>query len=184
MAPILKPLSRVLRTGLPISRPIRDDDRRVLELVGRDGTRGVEISYDRLSPADWGYVYERVVGCYFEDQGYTVQQRGIELQMLDRGIDIVAELPGQIEAFIQCKSGGKRLGKQALEVILYAGGNFIHQHRRYRRSELILAVPCIKDVCSSFNLKRFLSHSNNAFGVKVSVVEVPWVTPVDLGKEN
>lgn len=184
MAPILKPLSRVLQTGLPISRPVRNDERRILELIGQDGIQRVEISYDDLSPADWGYVYERVVGCYFEAQGYTVHQRGIELQLLDRGIDLVAELPGQTEAFVQCKSGGKRLGKQALEVILYAGGNFIHQHGRQQRSELILAVPNINGACSAFNLKRFLSHSSNAFGVKVSVVEVPWLTPVGLASQT
>lgn len=105
-----------------------------------------------------------------------MQQRGIDLQLLDGGIDIVAELPGKAEAFIQCKSGGKRLGKQALETILNIGGNFIHRHRRYKRSELILAAPDIQDVCTEYNLQRFLSRSDNVFGVKVCVVEVPWNT--------
>ncbi len=174
MAALLKPLSRVLRTGLPHRRPVRNEQRRMLELVGVNGTRDVEIPYDDLSSTDWGYVFERVVGCFYESQGYTVHQRGIELQLLDRGIDIVAEIPDQTEAFIQCKSGGKRLGKQAIEKILYAGGNFIHQHRRHKRSELILAVPSIEGAITPLNLKRLMWHNHNAFGVRISVVVVPW----------
>lgn len=174
MTQVLKPLARVLRVGLPASRPVRHDDRQILELQGLDGRPTLELPYEDLSASDWGYVYERVVGCSFEANGYIVEQRGIELQLLDDGIDIVAELPGEKDVFIQCKSGSKRIGKQAVERLLYSGGNFIHRHRKYKTSELILAAPDINAICTPFNRQRFLSHNQNSFGVRLSVVEVPW----------
>ena len=68
------------------------------------------ISFDKLQPCDWGYIYEKFVGQVLEEEGYEVKYHGFENGMIDRGIDLIAIKENQLN-LIQCKFVKKILSK-------------------------------------------------------------------------
>lgn len=82
------------------------------------------IPYEKISPSDWGYIYEKFVGQTLEDEGYEVQYNGLNLGYNDRGIDLFAQKDSEI-TFVQCKYSSKIISKQQMEWILYKSSNLL-----------------------------------------------------------
>ena len=143
-------------------------------LHGNDDRETEIIPFADLAADDWGLAYERVVGVVYELDGFHVEQRGLTLGLLDRGIDVLATNVEGHQAFIQCKSGNKKLGKQGVEKVLYSGGNFIFEHRRCPKPEHVLAAPNLDAIMSKQSRWHFLRHNPNEFGVKLVLREIPW----------
>lgn len=57
----------------------------------------------RHSKAHIGKMYERYIGYLFEQKGYKVEYRGIELGLKDGGIDLVCKKKGEV-LLVQCKN--------------------------------------------------------------------------------
>lgn len=143
-------------------------------LLGDDDCRAEVIPYSDLTVDDWGLAYERVVGAQYELEGFQVEQRGLTLGLLDRGIDVLATNEVGHQAFVQCKSGAKKLGKQTIEKILHSGGNFIAAHRHCPKPEHVLAAPNLDAIISEHSRWHFLRHNPNEFGVKLVLREILW----------
>lgn len=94
------------------------------------------LPYKNISPQEWGQVYEKFVGQHFEDEGYNVKYNGLELGLLDKGIDLIAENESCIN-FIQCKFSKNKIGKSKIDWILYKASNKLYQ--KYKTSEKALS---------------------------------------------
>ena len=57
----------------------------------------------RHSKAHIGKMYERYIGYLYEQKGYKVEYRGIELGLKDGGIDLVCKKKGEV-LLVQCKN--------------------------------------------------------------------------------
>lgn len=143
------------------------------------------INYDSLIASDFGYVYEKYVGQYFEQKGFSVEYCGIINGFLDGGIDLIAR-SSEIDYFIQCKYLNKsKLSKQKIERLLYKAGNRIHKLGCKWNDVFLLVVPN-KD--NAFHKSKyikgvgkmdyplynyFLSMNNSQERIKVDILFLP-----------
>ena len=118
-------MTKGLAKRLLVSTPYRNDASHELVLVSCDTQTVSSLPFSDLTPTDWGFVYERHVGIYYETMGYSVDYRGFRLGLFDSGIDLVAAKTDMPTCYVQCKATQKKFGKQAIETILFKGGNFI-----------------------------------------------------------
>jgi hypothetical protein len=81
----MKGLGRRLRSG----RMTIDAINKIIQIYSNDSLID-HLGYDELSASDWGFVYERHVGQFLEDSGYSVEYQGLSKGLLDRGIDLIA----------------------------------------------------------------------------------------------
>jgi hypothetical protein len=133
------------------------------------GDSDVIIPYDKISPSDWGQVYEKYVGQTLEDEGYEVSYHGLERGFLDRGIDLIVTKESGI-SFIQCKFTRQLISKSRIEWILYKASNILYERYRHfgKKISFVLIVNSKKDNFSTIKPKGF----HLAF-TPVSSVEFP-----------
>ena len=163
-----------------------DNDERRLTIVDSMGCIKHSLKYDEIKASDWGYIYERHVGLYFEAAGYSVSYRGATLGFFDGGIDLVIE-KGPFKQFIQCKYGtSPRLNKQNIEVLLYKASSFLTKEYNGKKLHFGLAIPGISQMFTKRRMKKhlgeksifpladyFLSKNKVQDKVKLEIIEVP-----------
>lgn len=109
------------------------------------------IPYDKLSPMDWGFIYEKYVGQTLEKEGYSVKYQGLNLGILDRGIDLIAENQDCIN-FIQCKFIKSTIGKKKIDWILYKASSMLYESFKTSGKELKFTLV-VKDIDQNFSKK-------------------------------
>lgn len=166
-------LTASLMRGLFTGRPVRNDSSNELWLIDQSGDSLSSWRLDYLSPADLGYAFERVVGLSLEDQGYTVDFRGLRLKMMDGGVDLTAVAPSGAIHFYQCKATRQNIGPQEIESILYKVGNFIAKQNVELPCHLILAVVD-RTVLSAKAMHRWNRHNLLQNRVHLRVEEYSW----------
>lgn len=145
------------------------------------------IPYDTLKYTDWGYLYEKYVGQYFEEKGYSVEYLGLEKGFMDGGIDLIARLDSKCY-FIQCKYQIKnKLSKSKIENILYKAGNKIYKMKYSRNDVFALVIPNkdlaftrIKLISNSLTPRYtypmydyFLSKNHTQNHIRLEILEIP-----------
>jgi hypothetical protein len=78
---------------------------------------------------------------------------------------------------VQCKATQKKFGKQAIETILYKGGNFIAKDMSKTGPmppEFVLAVLDKDSNMSAYNQHRFLRHNKTQSRTTLSILSLPW----------
>ncbi len=174
-----KAMTKGLAKRLLVSTPYRNDARRELVLVSCDTQTISSIPFSDLTPTDWGFVYERHVGVHYETLGYTVDYRGFRLGLFDSGIDLVAAKTDMPTCYVQCKATQKKFGKQAIETILYKGGNFISKDIAGMDGpppDFVLAVLDKDKNMSVYNQHRFLRHNKTQSRTTLSILSLPWAS--------
>lgn len=181
---------RTTKERLRLGRALRsgnlefDGENEVLHVV-LDGKALHSFPYASISPAQWGYVYERHVGLQFEAEGYTVTYRGLQFGFVDNGVDLDLERDGET-TYVQCKySLGKRLSANEIRWILHKADAFLAKQYQGRRLHFHLVVPdsdrCFSSVKLRLNgvvkkhstARYFEEHNNLQNRVRLKVVEVP-----------
>ena len=145
------------------------------------------IPYAALEANNWGYLYEKFVGQYFEEKGYSVEYVGLTKGFVDGGIDLIARSKDK-RYFIQCKYLMKsKLTKSKIENILYKAGNTISNMDHSRNDTFALVVPD-KDLAFSKIKKKnnsliakyeyplydyFLTKNHTQEQIRLEVLEIP-----------
>lgn len=142
----MKGLGRRLRDGTPV---VSQSDQ-IIRVVDAAGQTIHEIPFSTLAAFDWGYVYERHVGLYYEANGYHVEYNGLTMGFGDGGIDLVATKAGSLPCYIQCKfKRGNRIGRQEMEWILFKADQSLRKviptHCGRKAVCFVLAVPSIPE---------------------------------------
>jgi Holliday junction resolvase-like predicted endonuclease len=106
-----------------------------IEIANKPAT----IDFYKISPWEWGLVYEKYVGQHLENEGYKVKYNGLELGFLDKGIDLIAENENCIN-FIQCKFSKYKIGKSKINWILYKASNELYEHYKSSEKKLIFTL--------------------------------------------
>ncbi len=134
-----------------------DVEKKLFYIKPYEKTQGkIIIPYATLKPYEWGYLYEKYVGQYFEKKGYSIEYVGLTKGFLDGGIDLIARSENK-SYFIQCKYQVKnKLSKAKIENILYKAGNTISKMEHSRSDVFALVVPN-KD--SAFRKIKLTSNS-------------------------
>lgn len=127
------------------------------------------IPYEKISPSDWGYIYEKFVGQTLEDEGYEVQYNGINLGFNDRGIDLFAQKDSEI-TFVQCKYSSKIISKQQMEWILYKSSNLLLE--KYLNTKFKISFMLVVNNKSA-SFSRKISKGVNFTFTPISNVEFP-----------
>jgi Holliday junction resolvase len=174
----MKGLGKRLRSGQMLVMP----DRRVVEIRSAVGELIDTIAYGELVGTDWGYIYERHVGQYLEENGFEVDLRGLTRGFADGGIDIIASKGGE-RVFIQCKHAAVgKLSKQRMEWILYKASAFLNKEYNGKKLTFWLVVPSMQSAfvkAKSKNQKSeypmasyFLSKNAAQSKVKLEIHEI------------
>ncbi len=144
------------------------------------------IPYATLKPSEWGYLYEKYVGQYFEEKGYSIEYVGLTKGFLDGGIDLIARANNK-SYFIQCKYQIKnKLSKSKVENILHKAGNTISKMEHSRNDVFALVVPNKDSVFRKIKLTSnsliakyefpvydyFLSKNDTQSQIKLEILEV------------
>ncbi len=145
---------------------------REINLLDANGNNLKSYQISDLTPFLKGMLYERMVGIHFENNGYDVEYCGLNKGVLDQGIDLICRKPEQPTCYIQCKSGGKTVGKQGIETILYKGGNFIAKNENHK-CRFILAIETEKLV-STVNRRRFMQWNQIQSKVRLEIKTLTW----------
>ena len=129
------------------------------------------LPYNEISPSHWGLIYEKYVGQILENEGYTVKYHGLELGLLDRGIDLIAENEECIN-FIQCKFLKGKIGKSKIDWILYKASSKIHEQYKSSRKELKFSL-IVNNIDMNFS-KRIPKNFRLTF-TQPSKIKYPWL---------
>jgi Holliday junction resolvase-like predicted endonuclease len=124
-------ISRYLKSGY---LRINSKDR-CLEFEGRK----LVIPYSKISPSDWGFVYEKYVGQILEFEGYMVSYNGLDLSFFDQGIDLIAKRESNI-LFIQCKFSKQRITKSKIDWILYKASNKLYKEYNLLQNKISFLI--------------------------------------------
>jgi hypothetical protein len=137
--------------------PRKNGEKSVVQLINSDGKVKNSLCYTKITPFLWGMLFERIVGLWYEKNGYQVFYNGINMGVMDGGIDLICRREQEQTCYVQCKSGLKKIGKQSIEKILYNGGNYIAKVEK-ENCKFVLFLEN-ENVVSAYNKKRF-SHWN------------------------
>lgn len=161
---------------------LRIHQQRGVEVVNETGLIVDQIAAERMTPSDWGVVYERWVGQELEKSGWEVNYRGLSLGFCDQGIDLVAFL-GPKTRYLQCKFQAQPITKQQIEQILYKGSSFLSKQRLARHDLFELVVPSIeaafplkrkkdKSPQQNWQMVRFLSQNQTQNRIRLAITEI------------
>ncbi|AVS85859.1 hypothetical protein C8239_14785 [Paracidovorax avenae] len=171
-------LSAQLRRG----RPSINADLSI-SVFAADGSQICLIPSRALVRGGIGYVFERFACLDYERRGYVVEQRS-SLGYLDRGIDLVADAPGE-RIFVQCKFTLQSFGPKKIEQLLYAASSFIKHNLIDGTNYFDLVVPAL-EIAFPRNRRNggrnaayeaFLARNRLQRSVVLRVVEVPIELP-------
>ena len=143
-----------------------------INLLNANGNNLKSYQISDLTPFLKGMLYERMVGIYFENNGYDVEYYGLNKGVLDQGIDLICRKYEEPTCYVQCKSGEKTIGKQGIETILYKGGNFIAKNENHK-CRFILATETEKLVSKS-NRRRFMQWNQLQSKVRLEIKTLTW----------
>lgn len=166
-----------------------------LNQIRIEGNQSIAIPYLEIQDFDWGLVYEKYVGQVLEDEGFRVTYRGLELGLLDRGIDLIAQNDDAV-LYVQCKYLAGRITKSRMEWILYRASQLLlNNHRKYSQSITFMLI--VNNLETNFSkripkgfssgnipgnkvtypiLDYFLSHNHTQDKVKLGFREIPMPT--------
>ena len=143
-----------------------------INLLNANGNNLKSYQISDLTPFLKGMLYERMVGIYFENNGYDVEYCGLNKGVLDEGIDLICHKSEEPTCYIQCKSGEKTIGKQGIETILSKGGNFIAKNEKHK-CHFVLVIESDKLV-SKVNRLRFLQWNQIQSKVRLEIKTLTW----------
>lgn len=166
----------------------------VLNHLRIEGKETIFIPYLDVAPTDWGQVYEKYVGQILEDEGYQVTYRGLNLGIMDQGIDLIAQNKNSV-LFIQCKYQKQKLTKSRIEWILNKASHLLakYQNKFDQKITFLLVVNNLNDnfskrIPKGFNLtltstnkigypllEYFLSHNRTQDKVKLDFREIEMI---------
>ena len=153
------------------------------------------IPYEKVSPTDWRYIYEKYVGQILEKEGFAVTYNGFR-GFKDHGVDLLAK-KGNSVTLIQCKfSETKKLGKSHIDQILHKASKKLLQEYQNRNKKLAFALfvhskvdnfrrKAPKEFVNPYSnpnntdhpwLQYFLSRNYTKSKVKVGFREIPMIT--------
>lgn len=136
----------------------------------------------RHSKSHVGKMYERYIGYLYEREGYEVEYRGIELGLMDGGIDLVCKRKGET-VVVQCKnwSGTKTIHENFI-CQLYGASRFYDKlhTRRVNRNGIIDEIEWkAKPVfVTSTNLDEQAIKVANALGITVDTIPLDKTYPI------
>lgn len=165
--------SRKLMAGIP-----RINEDMSVTVVGSTGQAIHHLPAAALVGGGFGYVYERLVGLWYEAQGYRVEYRS-HLGYLDGGVDLVADDPDN-RHFVQCKLTFKPISPAKVEQLLHKASLLVSQNLLAKSCHFDLVVPSIAMAfperaggAANRAHQAFLHHNRVQRSVKLAVVEVP-----------
>ncbi|HIS88599.1 TPA: restriction endonuclease [Candidatus Avigastranaerophilus faecigallinarum] len=161
---IINNFTKKLLKGIPKINP----QTQYLEIYSPNNQLIEIIPFSKLNHGLWGFVYERLVGLYYEDLGYEVDYIGLEKNFKDLGIDLICKKNSDCLC-IQCKCVHKNIGKQSLENILYKASRFFEKNKFDVKPTFLIVVPNIK---KTFTLKlqnyvKSLNYTQNYTYLKI-----------------
>jgi len=179
---MLRGMNRLLSDGTP--RINADLSVSVLNDIGTEIHR---IPPMGLTNGGIGYVYERLVCIHYKNNGYAVAHRA-SLGYLDRGVDLVAERPGE-KIFVQCKFTLSSMSTQKVEQLLHAASQFVQANLSPQKNYFDLVIPSKalafpsprrsnKGIAKS--LRAFLLYNQTQHQVQLRINEVDIEVPYDL----
>ena len=170
-------LSRKLRQG----RPVLNADLSV-SVYASDESLICLIPAAAFVGGGMGYFFERIVCLHYEKLGYEVEERSC-LGYQDRGVDLVANVPGE-RVFVQCKFTLQSMGAKKVEELLYAASVFVSENLVGGANYFDLVVPSLALAFPARRGKRtasarhaFVRHNGLQNKVKLRLVEVPIELP-------
>ena len=154
-------------------------DRKTILVVDSQRRASHEFTIENMSSSDWGFIYERYVGLRYESLGWSVDYRGLELQLLDQGIDLIIAKASR-KKYIQCKysHGVRRLGKQRIEMILYQASTRLAEEYQGKKLSFVLVVPSIEKAMTDWAKNYFLSKNSTQDKVDLELKEVSMELPI------
>ncbi len=132
-------------------------------------------NYFKYSKSRWekGKKYERYIGYYFENKGYSVNYHGIEKRLEDLGIDLICKKQNET-LLIQCKHWKSRLIREASvnqlfgTSVKYTIENFCNnQQITLMFSDLLSNYNVIPMMITSSRLTDTAKNFANVLGIKV-----------------
>lgn len=132
-------------------------------------------NYFKYSKSRWekGKKYERYIGYYFENKGYSVNYHGIEKRLEDLGIDLICKRQNET-LLIQCKHWKSRLIREASinqlfgTSVKYTIENFCNnQQRTFMFSDLLSNYHVIPMIITSGQLSDTANNFAKVLGIQV-----------------
>ena len=107
-----------------------------------------------------GNNYEKMVGNYFENEGYYVEYRGLTHGKKDGGIDLIAKKENEV-LLIQCKAWDNTIIKQR-HVIKFLGDCSVYL-QDYPPDETLAVIPVFVTTSekADYGLNQFLKNNSN-----------------------
>lgn len=102
--------------------------------------------------------YEKQVGSYFENQGYSVEYRGLIYGKKDGGIDLIAKKEKET-LLIQCKAWDNTIIKQR-HVIKFLGDCSIYLQDYPQEAKTVLPIFVTTSEKSDYGLNQFLRYNS------------------------
>lgn len=162
-------MSRGLSRRLMVGTPRLNADMSI-SILDAGGAPVDLLEPSELASGGYGFWYERVVGQFYEEQGYMVEYR-MRLGFMDRGVDLIAGNAHELR-FVQCKLKFQPLSPAGIEHLLYKASGLVAKHRKDgRRLFFDLVVPAVQASISSRGLQRFLRYNEVQRNVRLGVVE-------------
>lgn len=129
-----------------------------------------------------GKMYERYIGYLYEREGYEVEYRGIELGLMDGGIDLVCKRKGET-VVVQCKnwSGTKTIHENFICQLYGASRFFDKMHTQWvnKNGTLFEVEWKAKPVfVTSTNLDEQAMKVANSLGIKVNTITLDKTYPI------
>ena len=155
----------------------------ILDLIRRDGSVD-HLPFGDLALSDWGFVYERCVGDALSNDGWSIEYRGLSKGYRDGGLDLKLTRDHET-VYAQCKYMSRnRLGKQAVEHILYKASAGLMREYAGEKLNFWLVIPSIEMAFTS-KLREgkrvfpvadhFMFHNNtqNYCRLQIREIDVP-----------
>ncbi|WP_408030130.1 restriction endonuclease [Tenacibaculum xiamenense] len=135
------------------------------------GNCEIVVPYEKISPSNWGKVYEKYVGQILEKEGFQVKYNGLNLGKLDGGIDLIAENDNLIN-LIQCKYLKGKIAKSKIDWILYRASNKLFKTYKISEKKLVFTL-IVNNIDINFS-KRIPKNFKLKF-TDIEKVKYPWL---------
>jgi len=143
-----------------------------------------EVIASSLSVYDYGFLYEKYVGLYYEKLGYKVIYNGLIKGLLDGGIDLIIENENE-KFFLQCKYMLKsKISKSKINNIMYNASRLLVQEYEItgKKVNFFIVIPSkeqslylSKKTKNTYIAEEILNLSNSTQQyIKGKFLEVPF----------
>jgi len=143
-----------------------------------------EVPVNNLCRSDYGFLYEKYIGMYYEKLGYTVIYNGLNKGMFDGGIDLIVKNENE-KFFLQCKYMlNSKIAKSKINNIMYNTSKLLIDEYKItnKKVNFLIIVPSKKQSLSltrksknTYIAEEILNISNSTQQyIKGSFLEIPF----------